>query len=100
MLVTMLVMALVMTLVATLVTMVGVSVALLIASLENQADVHGADRARAADNLKRFGLTQSESAKRHNDERRPVEAKSLHGFPQPQAAPALPPPARPLPLKC
>jgi hypothetical protein len=90
------VVTLVMALVATLVTMVGVSSVIpLIPSFEKQADVHRADRAWGADNLERLDLTQSESAKRRNDERRPVEAKSLHGFPQPRAALARP--ARPSP---
>lgn len=51
MLVMTLLMALAMTLVAALVTMVGASALPLIPSLENQAHVHEADRARPAENL-------------------------------------------------
>jgi hypothetical protein len=79
-------------------TTVGVSLVALIVSLQNHADVHVADRAWPADNLDRLGLRQSEPAKRHNDDRRPFETKSLYGFPLPlrRAEPgALPPPPRP-----
>jgi hypothetical protein len=80
-----------------------VSLIALIVSLQNQADVHVADRAWPADNLDRLSLRRSEPAKRHNDDRTPAEAESLHGFPLPsrRAEPgAGAPPPRPLLSQC